>query len=164
MARAALHSRASLRWGELFDGPLFHGDEPARWVLFLAGRDAFLIDRHEWPQGKYLHFELGTLFGRRETAAVRAVAALLHRDALIPEGGTSLLERLDEASHKHAFGVSTDLKWGVQRSCRECTSTTSTRGRTRSKATTPSARAATRALGDGRRRSRLHHQPGPRLD
>lgn len=105
-----------LSWGELFDGPLFHGDEPARWVIYLAGSDAFLIDRLKWPQGKYLHFELGTLFGRRETAALRAVAALLHRDALIPEGGTSLLERLDEASHKHAFGVSTDLKWGVQRS------------------------------------------------
>ena len=26
-----------LRWGELLDGPLFHGDHPARWVLFLAG-------------------------------------------------------------------------------------------------------------------------------
>jgi hypothetical protein len=106
----------ALRWGELFDGPLFHGDEPARWVLFLAGEDAFLIDRHKWPQGKYLHFELATLFGRKDMAALRAMAAILHRDALIPEGGTSLLDRLDQESHKHAFAVSTDLKWGVQRS------------------------------------------------
>jgi hypothetical protein len=109
-------SPSTLSWGELFDGPLFHEEETARWVLFLAGSDAFLIDRHKWPQGKYLHFELGTLFQRRETDTLRAVAALLHRDALVPEGGTSLLERLDEASHKHAFAVSTDLKWGVQRS------------------------------------------------
>lgn len=107
---------STLSWGELFDGPLFHGDDPATWVLFLAGADVFLIDRRKWLQGKYLHFELGTLFGRRDPSALRAVAALLHREALIPEGGTSLLDRLDEASHKHAFAVSTDLKWGVQRS------------------------------------------------
>jgi hypothetical protein len=106
----------ALRWAELLDGPLFRREHPARWVLFLAGADAFLIDRHKWPQGKYLHFQLGTLLGKRQPAALRAVAALLHRDALLPDGGGSLLDRLDDASHKHAFAVSTDLKWGVERS------------------------------------------------
>lgn len=106
----------TLTWAELLDGPLFRSEEPARWVLFLAGADAFLIDRHKWPQGKYLHFQIGTLLGKRQTQELQAMAALLHRDALLPDGGSSLLDQLDEASHKHAFAVSTDLKEGVQRS------------------------------------------------
>jgi hypothetical protein len=100
---------------ELLDNVIFRGEHPPRWVLLLAGSDAFLIDRHKWHQGKYLHFELGTLFGRRDGKAMQATAALLHSQVLLPRGGQSLLERLDEQSHKHAYAVSTDLKFGAQR-------------------------------------------------
>ncbi|MBK7154805.1 MAG: hypothetical protein IPH72_23980, partial [Sandaracinaceae bacterium] len=100
---------------DLLDNVIFRGEHPPRWVLLLAGSDAFLIDRHKWHQGKYLHFELGTLFGRRDGKAMQATAALLHSQVLLPRGGQSLLERLDEQSHKHAYAVSTDLKFGAQR-------------------------------------------------
>ncbi|MEZ4329957.1 MAG: hypothetical protein R3B40_32305 [Polyangiales bacterium] len=100
---------------ELLDNLVFRGEHPPRWVLLLAGSDAFLIDRHKWAQGKYLHFELGALFGRRDGKAMQAMAALLHSEVLLPRGGQSLLERLDEQSHKHAYAVSTDLKYGAQR-------------------------------------------------
>ncbi|MBK6809963.1 MAG: hypothetical protein IPG81_13885 [Sandaracinaceae bacterium] len=100
---------------DLLDNVIFRGEHPPRWVLLLAGSDAFLIDRHKWHQGKYLHFELGTLFGRRDSKAMQAMAALLHSQVLLPRGGQSLLERLDEQSHKHAYAVSTDLKFGAQR-------------------------------------------------
>ena len=83
--------------------------------VYLAGPDVFLIDRDKWPLGQYLHFELGAMLGHRRPAALRAAAALLHREVLLPEDGRSLLDQLDEKSHKHAFAVSTDLKLGVQR-------------------------------------------------
>lgn len=101
-------------WRELLDGPLLRQDHAPRWVLLLAGPDVFLIDRDKWALGQYLHFELGAMLGHRRPAALRAAAALLHREVLAPEGGQSLLDRLDERSHKHAFAVSTDLKLGVQ--------------------------------------------------
>lgn len=101
-------------WRELFDGPIFRAEDPPRWVIFLAGSDVFLLDRDKWHQGKYLHFQLGRLLGLREPKALQATAGLLHREVLLPEGGQSLLERLDEESHKHAFAVSTDLKFGAQ--------------------------------------------------
>lgn len=100
---------------QLLDGALFRGEHPPRWVLLLAGSDAFLIDRGKWSQGKYLHFALGALFGRREPKALQATAALLHAEVLLPAGGQSLLDRIDEQSHKHAYAVSTDLKLGAQR-------------------------------------------------
>ena len=102
-------------WAELLDGPLFRQAEPPRWVLLLAGSDTFLIDRHKWGQGKYLHFDLSELFGRRQTPALRATAGLLHREILAPHEGPCLHDTLDEASHKHAFAVSGDLKHGVRR-------------------------------------------------
>ncbi len=102
-------------WKDLFDGAIFRQDHPPRWVLLLAGSDVFLIDRGKWSQGKYLHFELGALMGRKDPKAMRAMAGLLHRDVLMPEAGQSVLDQLDEQSHKHAFAVSTDLKFGVQK-------------------------------------------------
>ena len=101
-------------WRALLDGPLLRQEHAPRWVLLLAGPDVFLIDRDKWAQGQYLHFELGAMLGHRKPAALRAAAALLHREVLVPDGGQSLLDRLDERSHKHAFAVSTDLKLGVQ--------------------------------------------------
>jgi hypothetical protein len=101
-------------WAELLDGPLLRSDGAPRWLLLLAGSDVLLIDKHKWPQGKYLRFDLGMLLARREPAVLEAVAGLLHREVLVPAGGQSLLDQLDEKSHKHAFAVSTDLKRGIQ--------------------------------------------------
>ena len=49
---------------------------------------------------------------------MRAVAALLSKDQLLPPDGQGmpLHDTIDENSHKHAYGVSTDLKFGVRRS------------------------------------------------
>lgn len=93
---------------------IFTQDHPPRWVLFLAGVDAFLIERSKWAQGKYLRFRLGELFGRRQAVALRAVVGLLHRDVLNPDAALCLHDSLDESSHKHAFAVSTDLKHGAR--------------------------------------------------
>jgi hypothetical protein len=105
----------SSTWAELLDGPLLRQEHPPRYVLLLAGSEALLVDRHKWPQGRSLRFDLGVLYARRERAAFEALTGLLHREALAPDAGQSpLLERLDESSHKHAFAVTTDLGRGVR--------------------------------------------------
>ena len=105
---------ATETWRELLDGRLLRREDAPRWVIVLAGADVFLVDRDKWPQGKLLHFELGELMSRRQAPAMRAMAGLLHREVLLPETGQSLLDQLDENSHKHAFAVSTDLKYGAR--------------------------------------------------
>jgi len=102
-------------WREILDERLFRLDRSPRWVLFLTGTQALLIERHKWPQGRYLRFDLGELFGRKQAFALRAMAGLLHRDVLAPESGLCLHDTLDENSHKHAYAVSGDLKHGVRR-------------------------------------------------
>lgn len=101
-------------WEKVF-GEIFRRAEPPRWVLLLAGSLVFLVERHKWGQGKYLLFDIDELLGRKETDALKAACALLHRDVLCPDDGTLLHDTLDENSHKHAFAVSGDLKYGVRR-------------------------------------------------
>ncbi|HID69039.1 MAG TPA: class I SAM-dependent DNA methyltransferase, partial [Desulfobacterales bacterium] len=54
------------------------------------------------------------IFGRKEDAVLKATAVLLHADSLAPKSGQTLLDTLDENSHKHAFGVTEDLKYALR--------------------------------------------------
>jgi hypothetical protein len=94
---------------------IFRREAPPRWVILLAGSRVYLVERHKWGQGKYLLFDVDELLGRKQTDALKATAALLSRDALCPEDGTVLHDTLDDNSHKHAFAVSGDLKYGLRR-------------------------------------------------
>jgi hypothetical protein len=103
-----------MRWEDLV-GDIFHADEPPRWIVLLAGRHVYLIDRTKWGRGQYLLFNLDEIFGRKQSQTLRAAAALLSRDALCPDDGIPLHDTLDESSHKHAYGVSSDLKYGLRK-------------------------------------------------
>src|SRR5690606_35538472 len=70
-----------------------------------------LLDRYKWPNNRLLRFDWTEILDRKEPHTLQAAAALLHRDSLAPESGESLLENLDANAHKHAFGVSEDLKY-----------------------------------------------------
>ena len=100
-------------WEEVI-GAIFRQDQPPRWVILLAGRFVYLLDRTKWGYGQFLLFDLDEIFGRREASTLRAAAALLARDALCPDDGPPLHDTLDENSHKHAYAVSSDLKYGVR--------------------------------------------------
>jgi hypothetical protein len=100
---------------ETLVGEIFRCAEPPRWLIFLAGRYIYLLDRTKWGQGQYLLFDLDEILGRRQRDTLRAAAALLARDALCPDEGLPLHDTLNENSHKHAYGVSADLKYGVRR-------------------------------------------------
>jgi len=101
-------------WYELINDVIFKQDEPPRWVLLLSDRQCILIDRYKWLQNRLLRFDLDEILGRKDDITLKATAALLHQQSLVPEQGSSLLDNLDENSHKHAFGVSEDLKYALR--------------------------------------------------
>ena len=101
-------------WYELINDVVFKQDEPPRWVLLLSDRQCILIDRYKWLQNRLLRFDLDEILGRKDDITLKATAALLHQQSLVPEQGSSLLDNLDENSHKHAFGVSEDLKYALR--------------------------------------------------
>ncbi len=94
---------------------IFRREQPPRWVILLAGSMIYLAERHKWGQGKHLLFSIDELLGRKQEGALKATAALLAKDCLLPDDGSVLHDSLDENSHKHAFAVSGDLKYGVRR-------------------------------------------------
>jgi hypothetical protein len=94
----------------------FGQQEPPRFVLILGDGEWILADRGKWAEQRLLRFDLDELLGRRDSDTLQAVVALLHRETLAPASGTSLVDTLDDSSHKHAYAVSEDLKYALQAS------------------------------------------------
>ncbi len=101
-------------WGDLIASRLFGWERPVRWVLVLSHSQALLLERGKWSRNSLLRFDFQELLGRRDDRSLKAAAAFLHRDSLVPGAGTGLLDSLDEKSHRHAYGVSTDLKYALR--------------------------------------------------
>ncbi len=101
---------------ELITKILFAMSEPPRWIIVVGFNQIALIDRNKWNEKRYLHFDLEEIFSRREETTFQAMAVLLHKENLCPIEGASLLDKLDENSHKHASGVSQDLKYALRES------------------------------------------------
>lgn len=105
-----------LSWQDIISKHILTQPEPPRWILLLGNRQALLIDRTKWAQNRLLRFDFEEILGRKETNTLKATAALLHKDSVMPESGQPLLDNLDENSHKHAFSVSEDLKYALRES------------------------------------------------
>ena len=101
-------------WGDLISSRLFGWEHPARWALVLSHGQALLLERGKWSRNSLLRFDLQELLGRRDDRSLKAAAAFLHRESLAPGAGTGLLDEFDGKSHRHAFGVSTDLKYALR--------------------------------------------------
>jgi len=119
------HKRDSLRkkangeyrsWQDLLSTVVFTQNEPPRFVLLLGNRQLLLLDRTKWAQNRLLRFDFEEILSRRETDTLKATAVLLHKDSLLPGSGAPYLDSLDDNSHKHAFGVSEDLKYALRES------------------------------------------------
>lgn len=101
-------------WIELLSDAVFAAERPLRYVV-LAGLDEWLlIDRYKWPNNRALRFDWTEILDRKDADTLKACAVLLHHDSLAPETGEALLQSLDEQAHKHAFGVSEDLKYALR--------------------------------------------------
>lgn len=101
-------------WAELLSDAVFGAEIPPRYVLLLGLDHWLLLDRYKWPNNRALRFDWADILDRKDADTLKACAALLHKDCLAPGEGSSLLESLDENAHKHAFGVSEDLKYALR--------------------------------------------------
>lgn len=95
---------------------VFARSEPPRFVILISTDQIVLVDRIKWNSKRILRFDLQEIFSRKEATTIKAMASLLHKDSLVPETGITLLDTLDENAHKHAFGVSEDLKYALRES------------------------------------------------
>jgi hypothetical protein len=93
---------------------VFALEAPPRFVILLSMSQAVLIDRHKWSDSRLLRFRFAEIFGRAEASTIGVTAALLHANSLAPSAGPSLIDRIDEESHRHAYGVSQDLKYALR--------------------------------------------------
>ena len=107
----ALHGET---WADLLSEAVFGADHPPRYVLLVGLDQWLLLDRYKWPNNRALRFDWAEILDRKDSDTFKACAALLHKDCLAPAEGDSLLESLDENAHKHAFGVSEDLKYALR--------------------------------------------------
>lgn len=87
---------------------------PPRFVVLLSMSQAVLIDREKWGDSRLLKFDFAEIFGRGDATTIGAVTALLLSTSLAPDSGTALIDRIDEESHRHAYGVSQDLKFSLR--------------------------------------------------
>lgn len=103
-----------LTWLEIISEAIFGADNPPRYVILVGYKEWLLLDRYKWPNNRLLRFDWNEILDRKEIYTLQATAALLHHDSLAPDEGVSLLDGLDENAHKHAFGVSEDLKYALR--------------------------------------------------
>lgn len=101
---------------ELAARVFFHNEAPPRWLLFITMDEVVLLDRNKWNEKRFLRFDLAEIAARREETTFQAMAVLLHKDSLCPNEGSSLLDQMDETSHRHATAVSKDLKYALRES------------------------------------------------
>ena len=101
-------------WPDILSDALFGADHPPRYIILAGLTEWLLLDRYKWPNNRLLRFDWTEILDRKDAHTLQAAAALLHRDSLVPATGESLLENLDANAHKHAFGVSEDLKYALQ--------------------------------------------------
>ncbi len=99
---------------EILSDRVFAEDNPPRWVILLSVDQIVLVDRHKWSASRLLRFDLQELLREKDSDALLAAAKLLHREHTCPAEGSSLLDELDEKSHRHTYSVSEDLKFALR--------------------------------------------------
>jgi len=103
-------------WQALLIQSIFSDDTAPRWIILASATQWLLLDRAKFAQNRLIRFDWQEILSRRELDTLKAVAVLMHRDSLIGEQGQSLIDSLDDNSHKHAYGVSEDLKYALRES------------------------------------------------
>ncbi|WP_424686838.1 Eco57I restriction-modification methylase domain-containing protein [Halarcobacter ebronensis] len=104
----------ALNFDAIITSHIFTQNEPPRWVMLVSAFQIVLIERSKWAQKRFLRFDIQDIIARKEDSILKAISVLLHKSSLAPNDGLSLLDTLDENSHKHAFGVTEDLKYSLR--------------------------------------------------
>ncbi|MFW6387972.1 MAG: hypothetical protein ACOC0B_01725, partial [bacterium] len=104
------------RWEALISERIFALSSPPRWVLLVAADGLVLVDRSKWAEKRFLALDFDELYDHNDRDSYRAAAALFHRESLVAGDEQSLLDTLNTQSHRHAYGVSQDLKYALRES------------------------------------------------
>ena len=105
-----------LNWHDLIASHIYALERPPRWILLASAHQWLLLDRAKFAQSRLLRFDWTELFSRRDIDTLKATTVLLHKQSLLVEQGQALLDTLDQEAHKHAHGVSEDLKYALRES------------------------------------------------
>ena len=97
---------------EIITDGIFGLEDPPRWIVLAHAGQLVLIDRTKWSQRRLLRFDFPGVFSSSDS--LRVFAAIASSNSVCPIGGSNLIDRLDEGSHKHAAKVSEDLKYNVR--------------------------------------------------
>ncbi len=101
---------------EIIGKNVFTLAESPRYVIICTHKQILLIDQTKWNNSRLIRFDLNEIFNRKDTNTFKLMAILLHKSSIYGDSSLSLLDTLDEKSHKHAFGVSQDLKFALRES------------------------------------------------
>ncbi len=102
-------------WQSVLDEHIFSQVHPPRWVLQLSYSQMVLIDRTKWPMQQYLRFDLSEIFDRLDRFGLAAMVLMLHPKGIgLRQGTSGFLDGLEQDSHRHAYSVSTDLKYAMR--------------------------------------------------
>ena len=101
---------AEARWLDLLSKEVFTCDHPPRWVILAAAKEWILIDSTKWSARSALRFNWMEIVSRRSVDVMNGCAALLSAESMSSVDGQVLLDTIDEAAHKQAYGVSESLK------------------------------------------------------
>jgi hypothetical protein len=104
----------NMNWEEAANKIIFGDTHPPRWLLLLGHDEFLIIERGKWGRKALLRFYLPEIFGPRDDKLFQAMAALACKDSVLPVEGVALLDELDRNSHKHAYGVSGELKYALR--------------------------------------------------
>lgn len=87
-----------------------------KWSIVLAPNSMYLLERSKWLFGRFIKFDWDEIFGINDTENYNFIIGLCHKKTLLPDSGQSIHDGFDEESHRHAFGVTTQLREGVRES------------------------------------------------
>ena len=101
-------------WENLLSNEIFAAPNAPRFVVVFGEDSILLADKTKWAERRTLIFDLDEIYERGERATFRAMVCLLAKSSLAPNGSTPLPDKLDENSHKNAFGVSKSLRYAMR--------------------------------------------------
>lgn len=99
---------------EVIDQGVFNRKDGPRFVLILGLSQLVLAERRKWGSRSVLRFDLHEILSRGGRDTLSAMACLLAREALAPETGVPLADRLEEEAQRHANAVTASLKETVR--------------------------------------------------
>ncbi len=95
----------------------FSVDHPPRWILLIGLQTWVLLERGKWGAERMLRFDWDELF--RQLPGIdtwKMITMLLSKPSLCPDWGVAYQEELQEQAHRHAVGVSGNLKYALRES------------------------------------------------